>query len=127
MANKYLVADDSTINRLIIKNFLEKNGNFVEEANDGNHVVNLINEGKKYDIIWMDIQMPEMDGIDCCKKLRNELKYHGTIIGITSHVDNELILLCLQSGMNDIISKPILENTINQTINSYAKLYGQTS
>jgi len=116
---KFLVVDDCFINRIIIKTLLEKNNFKVDEAEDGKEVVNLIEEGKYYDIIWLDIQMPILDGIECTKRLRSLLNYSGKIIGVTSYADRRSYESCICAGMNDVIAKPITEESIINIAEKY--------
>lgn len=74
-----------------------------------------------YDIIWMDIQMPKMNGYKCVEKLREELKYKGIIIGLTGFVDQESIDLCHSYGMDHVIGKPINRHLFYSYIDSYCK------
>lgn len=76
-------------------------------------------ELNNYDIIWMDIQMPRMNGIKCTEYLRKVLKYKGTIIGLTGHVDAGTINDCEKAGMNAILPKPIEKNVLHAYIDKY--------
>ena len=117
----YLIADDSSINRMVIKILLEKNGFNVEEAVDGSEVINNVIGGKNYEIVWLDIQMPNIDGIKCTDILRNKLNYKGPIIGITSHADFDTIKDCLQVGMNHVVVKPISEDKLIECAKKFDK------
>jgi len=117
---KFLVVDDCYINRIIIKTLLERNNYQVDEAADGKKVLDLIENGKCYDIIWLDIQMPIVDGIECAKRLRNILNYSGKIIGVTSYADKKSYESCISAGMDDVIAKPITEENIIEVAKKYA-------
>lgn len=110
-----LIVDDNKINRMAIRILLDKNEFIIEEADDGIEVITLI-KNKEYDIIFLDVEMPIVDGIQCTEILRNELEYKGMIIGITSHVDYETFHDCIKAGMNDVIMKPITEKSIIECI-----------
>ena len=116
---KFLVVDDCSINRMVIKILLEKNGYYVEEAEDGMDVINLIKGDEIFDIIWIDMEMPIIGGVECTKILRGKYNYDGVIVGITSHADELSIEQCIKSGMNDVIIKPIKEETIIGFANKY--------
>lgn len=116
MTKNYLVVDDCSINRMVIKILLKKNDCEVEEVCNGNSVIDLIKKGKSYDIIWIDLQMPDLDGIECTKLLREEYNYTGYIIGISAFADDETRENCIKSGMNNMIPKPINEHQINKII-----------
>ena len=92
-------------------------------ASNGKEAINLL-EKNYYDIILMDIQMPEMDGYSAAKIIRamqNERKQSIPIIALTAHASNEEADKCLKLGMNAYISKPFdsdnLLNTILQLVN----------
>jgi hypothetical protein len=122
MDNTFLIVDDCMINRLVIKIILQKSGCVVTEASDGTVVIDLVSKGNMYEIIWIDLQMPIIDGIECTKVLRNVWNYKGIIIGITSHADSETHDACMKIGMNGVIPKPITEDKILHTIAKYKKL-----
>jgi CheY-like chemotaxis protein len=115
----FLIADDNNFNRLILKIILEKHGFLVDEAEDGKDVLEKIKgNNDKYSLIWMDLEMPNVDGLDCTKQLR-KLNYQGVIIGVTGHVDKESLSECLKSGMDDVLTKPILEENMLKMIKLY--------
>lgn len=117
-----LIVDDSDPNRIVIKRYLSLFGRNTDEATNGQEALNKIENGEQintYDIIWMDIQMPRMNGIKCTDYLRNELKYTGTIIGLTGHVDAGTINDCKKVGMNAILPKPIEKNVLRAYIDKY--------
>jgi len=110
--SSHLIVDNNKTNRLIIKLILERNGVSVTEAKDALHTINLIKENNVYDIIWLDLQIPRIDGLMCAKVLRDELQYKGPIIGITGHVDCDTVTDCIEAGMQDVIGKPITEKAL---------------
>ena len=120
-----LVVDDSDPNRVVIKRYLSLFGRNTDEATNGQEALDKIENGEQlntYDIIWMDIQMPRMNGIKCTNYLRNELKYTGTIIGLTGHVDAGTISDCEKAGMNAILPKPIEKNVLRAYIDKYKRI-----
>ena len=116
MAKNYLVVDDCSINRMVIKIILKKNVCNVSEVNNGQSVIDLIKNGNTFDIIWIDLQMPDMDGIECTKILREEYNYKNHIVGISAYADDETKEECIKSGMDYMIPKPINEHQINKII-----------
>jgi CheY-like chemotaxis protein len=101
----HLIIDDAQYNRLILSKYLSKFNIISDEASNGGEIM-----GKNvdiYDIIWMDIRMPIMDGFECTIKLR-ENNYKGIIIGVTGDVSPETIKRCYDIGMNYVILKPII-------------------
>lgn len=104
-----LLVEDDKINQMVTIALIEKQGHSIEIANNGVEAISLY-KSKKFDLILMDIQMPEMDGVEATKKIRayelNGNKY-TPIIAVTAHAvqgDRERFL---ESGMDDYISKPL--------------------
>ena len=75
-------------------------GRTFKEAINGTDAIDMIGKDSD-DIIWMDVQMPRMNGIKCAEYLRKTLKYNGVIIGLTGHVDQDTINDC-EKASNDI-------------------------
>lgn len=104
-----IVADDILINRKIIGILLKETGISIDYAEDGYAVLNLfISNPEKYDLILTDINMPEMDGYETVKLIRESS--HGKDIPIITMTANHLtkdIDKCLAAGMNDHVSKPV--------------------
>jgi len=119
-----LLAEDNVINRKLITRFLEKLGHRVYTAGTGIEVLQLI-EKEPFHLILMDIQMPEMDGMEAARLIRKKEQEESVthtipIIAITAHAmkgDKEKFL---KAGMSDYISKPIrleeLRNSINRVM-----------
>jgi CheY-like chemotaxis protein len=117
--DKDLIVDDSDPNRIVIKKYLLKHKRIADEAINGNDAIEKIKMNGTYKIIWMDIQMPKMSGIDCTKFLRNVLQYKGCIIGLTGYVDAESLKLCISAGMNNIMAKPIDKKVLAVFVEQY--------
>jgi CheY-like chemotaxis protein len=102
-----LLTEDDKINQIVLSRILKECGYNVDIANNGVEAV-LMCEKNSYDIILMDIQMPEMDGIEATRKIRKkEIDEHTPIIAITADAlkgDRERFL---SNGMDDYVSKPI--------------------
>ena len=103
----HLIVDDAAYNKQILAKYLEKLDITCDEASNGKEA--LTYNLDKYDIIWMDIRMPIMDGLDCTIALR-ERGYKGIIIGVTGDVSPDNIKKCHNIGMNQVILKPIIYN-----------------
>jgi len=117
-----LIADDNRINQIMAKKILEKHGYSVGTADNGKEVIVELSK-KPYDIILMDIQMPEMDGYQATSIIR-ECKEPGInsnipIIAVTAHAQSFIEKKCLQVGMNDFIAKPITQKKLFQIISKY--------
>jgi CheY-like chemotaxis protein len=119
---KDLIVDDSDPNRIVLKKYLSRFGRECDETINGLDAINKITKTGTYDIIWMDLQMPKMNGIACANHLRTKLNYKGFIVGLTGHVDQDSIDDCRTAGMDDIIPKPIDKKTLEVYIEKYNKL-----
>ncbi|MFP4543549.1 MAG: response regulator [Candidatus Kapaibacterium sp.] len=115
---RLLVAEDSFINKEVIKEILKNNGFKVDFAVNGLQAYDLATENK-YDLIIMDVQMPFMDGIESTGKLR-AAGIKIPIIGLTAFISKDLNEDCIKAGMNIVMPKPVewdsLINEINKLI-----------
>ncbi len=118
---KDLIVDDSDPNRVVIKKYLARFGREVDETTNGLEAIEKVTSNGTYNIIWMDLQMPKMNGVKCTQHLRTKLNYTGVIIGITGHVDQDSVDDCKNAGMNDIIPKPIDKKILEVYIEKYSK------
>ncbi|AKL96896.1 sensory/regulatory protein RpfC [Clostridium aceticum] len=106
---KILLAEDDAVNQIVIKKILEKRGHAVDIANNGKEVL-MMYENNNYDLILMDIQMPEIDGIEATKHIREReaaTHRHTPVIAVTAYAlkgDKERFMLL---GMDEYISKPV--------------------
>ncbi len=117
---KVLIVEDNKINQLLIKTLLEK-WSFQSIATADNGLEAMIScRNTKFDLILMDMQMPEMDGVEATKRIRaGEAQNPNTktpIIAISANVSPEDIQVCLDAGMNDYMSKPIDRNRLKEII-----------
>jgi two-component system sensor histidine kinase/response regulator len=110
-----LLAEDNIINQKVILGFLAETGIQIDIANNGVEAVNKARNAT-YDIIMMDIQMPEMDGLSATLVIRNELKIDTPIVAMTAHSMQEDIEQSLAAGMNLHLTKPINANLLIATI-----------
>jgi len=119
-----LVAEDNKVNQLIIKGILENHYQYhVHIVNNGRAAITELQK-KEFDLVFMDIQMPEVDGISATKLIRNprtEVKNPNIpIIAMTAHTIPEEEKECMDAGMNAFVCKPInldeLKTAINQCV-----------
>ena len=117
---KILVVEDNEINQQVAVEMLEKAGFVVSVANNGLEGVNAV-LNTEFDLVLMDIQMPEMDGIDATRRIRESGIEQLPIIAMTAHAlvgDREK---SLQAGMNDHLNKPINPNQLFSILIEYIK------
>ena len=114
-----LLVEDSPVNALLAQSFLKKCGFAVETATNGVSAVRLVQD-HAYDIVFMDCQMPEMDGYEATRRIREweleEGRARTPIIALTANAlpgDREC---CLAAGMDDYLSKPLFFNNIRQMV-----------
>ena len=104
---KILLAEDNLVNQKVAMLTLKKLGHFVEVANNGVEVLEKL-ETVHYDVILMDIQMPQMDGITATQTIRQYFQYQPYIIALTANALKEDQQTCFNVGMNDYLSKPLI-------------------
>ena len=116
----FLVAEDSLVNQIIEKDILEGFGAIVEFANNGKECVEMfINNPLKYKLIFMDIQMPEMGGLEATQKIRSSDVERATdipIVAMTAEVFQEDINNAINAGMNGHLGKPLKISEIVEVI-----------
>lgn len=102
-----LVVDDNSVNTLVATNILKQFGFVTEEASSAALALKKI-YAKRYDIIFMDYQMPEMDGIEGTREVR-KLKYgkDALIFALTANITEDIVTKFKDAGANDIIAKPL--------------------
>jgi len=104
---KILLAEDNPVNQKLACMMLKKAGHQVEVAANGQEVVTKFTAApENFDLIFMDIQMPEMDGLEATKIIRAK-GFNIPIIALTAHATKEFKKECYQVGMNDYTTKPI--------------------
>lgn len=112
-----LIAEDNEVNQLILRSIIEKSGHTVTIAEDGKKTVSAHNRGN-YDLILMDVRMPEMDGTDATRIIRQMVneKSNIPIIAVTADAMKENIESYFAAGMNGCVSKPIDTSELFKTI-----------
>jgi CheY-like chemotaxis protein/anti-sigma regulatory factor (Ser/Thr protein kinase) len=113
---RVLVAEDNAVNRLVIQHMLHKGGHQVSLVTTGREAVESALTGH-FDVVLMDVQMPEMNGLEATAAIRaRDTGGHLPIIGITAHAllgDRER---CLEAGMDDYLSKPVRRRQLDQAL-----------
>ena len=128
---RILLTEDNDINQQIAIELLEGTGATVTVANNGREALDLLSNGPQpppFDVVLMDLQMPEMDGYQATAKLRSDARFAALpIIAMTAHATIEEKQRCLAAGMNDHISKPIDPSALFETVARYYRSAPGTS
>lgn len=115
---RILVAEDVTLNQLLIKTLLKEFGFEAVIAGNGKIAIEKL-ESQNFDLILMDLQMPEMNGYEATKHIRETLKSQIPIIALTADVTTADVEKCRSYGMNDYVSKPIDDKLLYTKILKY--------
>jgi CheY-like chemotaxis protein len=123
-----LLAEDNPVNQKVAKRVLVHLGYQADIVNNGEEAIRAI-ANKSYDLILMDIQMPEMDGIEATKYIRKqELELQTSpiaIIAMTANATEDDQNVCRDAGMSDYISKPIQIDKLKNILQRYESLKTQ--
>jgi len=106
---RILIAEDNAINQRVVTRLLEKKGHLVKVVNNGREAVTAF-ERELFDLILMDVQMPEMDGLEATVTIRERERGKGThipILALTAYALKGDAERCLQAGMDGYVSKPV--------------------
>ena len=117
---RILLAEDNRVNQTVATRLLEKMGHSVLAANNGTEVLSLL-ATQAFDLVLMDVQMPEMDGLMATQKIREREKQtqsHLPIIAMTAHAMKGDRERCLEAGMDGYVAKPIDRKELEQAIAS---------
>ena len=117
---KVLVAEDIVLNQLLMKTLLNDYGFEWDIAGDGKIAIEKL-QSNYYDIILMDLQMPEMNGFEATEYIRNKMNSKIPIIALTADVTTVDLAKCMAVGMNDYISKPVDERVLYTKITGLVK------
>ncbi len=116
-----LLAEDDKISELLLRHTLKEYYNTLTKVNTGAEAVASVKENPHLDVVLMDIRMPEMDGLEATKKIR-EFNKKVIIIAQTAYGSAEDREQALEAGCNDHISKPISKQSL---MNAFAKFFNQ--
>lgn len=112
-----LIVDDNKINRIVTKRVLEKQQIVCSEAGGGYEAIDILRK-ENYDLVLMDVNMPEIDGLETTKKIRS-FNADIPIIALTAVELDEIVEKIINAGMQDIIVKPYDQNLFYNTIYKY--------
>ncbi len=114
-----LLVEDNPTNQLVARRLLERQGVKVTLAATGRHALEQVQSGARFDVVLMDLQMPELDGLEATRALR-ALGFRPPIIAMTADVLTSREH-CLAAGMNDHLSKPIDPRLLYATLVAWTK------
>ncbi|MDM8550760.1 PAS domain S-box protein [Desulfobacterales bacterium HSG2] len=124
---RVLLAEDNSINRQVAMEILERAGIIVDTADNGSKAVQMV-IGTDYDAVLMDVQMPEMDGYEATRAIRNweglqkaQSDLPLPIIAMTAHAMKGDREKCIEAGMNDYVTKPIDTSRLFSTLSRWLK------
>lgn len=120
---KILVAEDHPVNREILVQFLKKFGATIFQAENGMQALNLISKNPEIQIIFMDIQMPVLNGTEATRILRQK-KYTGIIIACTANNDSSTFEKYKDNGINDILVKPFKREKVLELLDKWNIIIG---
>lgn len=119
-----LLAEDNLVNQKVAAMMLKKLGYIADIANNGLEVLQMV-EKRFYDLILMDMQMPEMDGVTATKIIRQSNQPQPRIVAVTANALEEDRQMCFDAGMNDFVTKPLLIQVLNRIISEYSQTKSQ--
>src|SRR5262245_41787980 len=106
---RVLVAEDNIINQTLLTRLLEREGHEVRLAGNGLEALAAF-EDERFDLVLMDLQMPEMDGIEAAERIRARERQTGgrvPIVAVTTSSSDDDRRRCLDAGMDDLVPKPV--------------------
>lgn len=116
---RVLVAEDNAINAMVVKAVLEKLGQNVRHVENGREAVDEVMRGET-DFVFMDVHMPEMDGIEATREIRASTSNNEIpIIGLTAEAFVERHTEFRDAGMNDVLTKPFTEDQLFKVLSQY--------
>ena len=113
-----LVAEDHPINQKLLKTFLTNFGCTVFTANNGREAVNQIAEHPEIELVFMDIQMPELNGVEATIEIR-KTDYKGIIIACTANSDEADFEMYRNNGMNGVLVKPFKKQSVKELLDKW--------
>lgn len=115
-AIRILIVDDSAANRRLVRSMLRVNEYVFIEAKDGEHAIIQLNE-HTISLVVSDVDMPRMDGITLCQRIRADEKlHHIPIVILTAHYDNQTRYEALNAGVNVYLTKPVAKQQLVQQV-----------
>ena len=123
---RILLAEDNAVNQMLAARFIEKRGHTVTVVGNGLQALEALETGS-FDVVLMDVQMPEMDGFEATAEIRKREKLTGKhipILAMTAHAMSGDRERCLAAGMDGYVSKPIRADELFREIDTYSRPSG---
>ena len=123
---RVLVADDNSINIEVVSRLLKLEDVYdVTIANDGQEALDLVKTNMEiklqFDVIFMDVQMPNLDGLQSTRLIR-QMGYSAPIVALTAFSEESNVKECIESGMNEFLSKPIRRPALKRVLKKFATI-----
>jgi CheY-like chemotaxis protein len=117
-----LVAEDNVVNQKVVSMLLQKLGVKPDLVGDGSQAIAAVMRNR-YDLVLMDVQMPEIDGLAATREIRKSLPLESqpVIFGLTAHATTEYRDICLNAGMNGYLTKPLDPEKLRGLIEELSK------
>ncbi|TVQ52526.1 MAG: response regulator [Spirulina sp. DLM2.Bin59] len=115
-----LVVEDNPVNQKLAKLMLQKIGYPADVADNGLLALEMLGQ-QPYDLIFMDMQMPKMDGLTATKSIRRDFAHQPWIVAMTANALPTDRQACFDAGMNDYIPKPIRLDRVREAIADYRR------
>lgn len=116
---RILVAEDNLINQKVARGILNNIGFTIEVVSNGNEALEIMGQ-QEFDMIFMDMQMPEMDGVEATIQIRKmKIDRQPVIVAMTANAMSESRDICIAAGMDDYIAKPVKVNDIRAIIGKW--------
>lgn len=115
---RILLVEDNKVNQKLVTKMLEKFGYSCEVAGNGQEAIDILKKpDQKFDLVYMDMQMPILDGLEATKKIRSELGLKDLkIVALTANVFSEDRQKCDEAGMDDFLGKPVTLRELKRTL-----------
>jgi CheY-like chemotaxis protein len=121
---RILLVEDNAVNQRVAGRLLEKRGHRVVLAGNGHEALQAL-EQEAYDLVLMDVQMPDMDGLEATAKIREKERHtsrHQPVVALTARAMKGDLEHCMSAGMDGYLAKPIRPQELDQLLDKYAGL-----
>ena len=113
---KALIVDDSKMLRLHLGRMMQAMGWSISEAENGRHALEMLRGDEEFTLALMDVNMPEMNGIECVRRLRTELQHKAKVMMVTTEADNRFIRQALENGADEFLMKPFSAQSLREKL-----------